>query len=183
MTLVLLVPCYLSQPLWEPLLGMACGRVKRKTGRREKGCADGQGQSETSAGCPEGLLLSIPLPLGKHLCVVWLAGSWPGRHPGSSVPEQQIHFLLPAKGASLGFGTGSLPSTARWGRSSGPTCRLGHTPLRYGSCGLQRTPIWCHRLCLGHTEVGPRQARGLGLLLGRMGQIATLNSPRCNNPV
>lgn len=38
-----LVPHCLSQPLWELLLGMACGRVKRKTGRREKGCVVGKG--------------------------------------------------------------------------------------------------------------------------------------------
>lgn len=96
---------------------MACGRVKRKTGRHEKGCVDGKGQSEASAGCPEGLLLSVPLSLTKHLCVVLLAGSWPGRDPGSGVPKQQIHFLLPAKGVSLGFGASSSSSTARRGRS------------------------------------------------------------------
>lgn len=74
-------------------------------------------QAEASAGCPEGLLLSVPLSLGKHLCVILLTGSWPGRDPGSSVPEQQIHFLLTAKGASLGFGAGSSSSMAGWGRS------------------------------------------------------------------
>lgn len=74
-------------------------------------------QSEASAGCPEGLLLSIPLSLGKHLCVILRTGSWPGCDSGSNMPEQQIHFLLPAKGVSFGFGAGSSSSTAGWGRS------------------------------------------------------------------
>lgn len=73
-------------------------------------------QSEASAGHPEGLL-SVSLSLGKHLCVILLAGSWPRHDPGSNVPEQQINFLLPAKAASLGFGAGSSSSMAGWGRS------------------------------------------------------------------
>jgi len=38
-------------------------------------------RAEATASCAGGLLLSVPLSLGKHFGVVLLTGSWPGHDP------------------------------------------------------------------------------------------------------
>lgn len=155
-----LVPCCLSQPLWELLLGMACGRVKRKTGRHEKGHVDGKRslgtrQSEGRAGCPEGLLLSVPLSLGKYLCVIRAAVCLSNRYASSSQPKERAVCLVQAS-HQVQRGGGELGvHLADWAMLLLGT---GSAARRYHWFGVT--------VCLGQTEPVPPWACGSGLPLG-----------------